>query len=49
MVDPIIPDPDSSGIGWIDVLVELQSLDPNIVVPGHGAVGHAGLIEDLRT
>lgn len=44
---PILPDTDASARAWIEVLEELAERDPSIVVPGHGAVGDAGLINAL--
>lgn len=41
---PIMPDSDSNGSHWIEVLDRLVKLSPAIVVPGHGAVGDARLI-----
>lgn len=58
---PIFPffppyDTDVDGGKWLEVLAQLQSLAPRIVVPGHGKVGDASLIdayaqyiEELRT
>jgi glyoxylase-like metal-dependent hydrolase (beta-lactamase superfamily II) len=50
---PIFPwfpphDSDVSGKRWIDVLVRLQSLEPEVVVPGHGEVGGPELIREVR-
>ncbi|MFZ0040414.1 MAG: MBL fold metallo-hydrolase [Solirubrobacteraceae bacterium] len=45
---PIFPDEDADGILWLQVLDRLQSLEPEIVVGGHGQVGDASLIEALR-
>jgi glyoxylase-like metal-dependent hydrolase (beta-lactamase superfamily II) len=45
---PILPDEDAHGSLWIDVLAALEEDAPATVVPGHGAVGDAGLIRELR-
>src|SRR5262249_3825913 len=50
---PIFPwfppdDCDVSGQRWIDVLARLQSLEPEVVVPGHGEVGGPELIHEVR-
>jgi glyoxylase-like metal-dependent hydrolase (beta-lactamase superfamily II) len=45
---PILPDEDAHGSPWIDVLGRLEGLDPAVVVPGHGEVGDAGLIREVR-
>jgi glyoxylase-like metal-dependent hydrolase (beta-lactamase superfamily II) len=50
---PIYPyfppdDADVDGGRWIDVLRRLEELDPAVVVPGHGAVGDAGVIAVAR-
>ncbi len=50
---PIFPffpphDADVDGRAWIDVLAELQRLDAEVVVPGHGEVGGARLIAAAR-
>ena len=44
---PIMPDADSSALGWIESLKKLKALKAKIVVPGHGAVSDASLIEQL--
>jgi glyoxylase-like metal-dependent hydrolase (beta-lactamase superfamily II) len=41
-------DADVDGNAWIAVLEELERLEPEIVVPGHGEVGDAGLVTDAR-
>ena len=41
---PIFPDPDASGKNWLVILSRFESLQPRTVVPGHGEVGDAGLI-----
>ena len=43
---PFVPpyDVDVDGNHWITVIEELQRLEPNIVVPGHGEVGDTGLL-----
>jgi glyoxylase-like metal-dependent hydrolase (beta-lactamase superfamily II) len=45
---PIMPDADASGSHWIEALDRMQKLSPAIVVPGHGAVGDARLIETMK-
>jgi glyoxylase-like metal-dependent hydrolase (beta-lactamase superfamily II) len=45
---PILPDEDAHGSDWIALLERMQALAPATVVPGHGEVGDAGLIEDVR-
>jgi glyoxylase-like metal-dependent hydrolase (beta-lactamase superfamily II) len=50
---PIYPyfppdDADVDGRRWIEVLRRLEDLDPAVVVPGHGAVGDAGVIAVAR-
>jgi glyoxylase-like metal-dependent hydrolase (beta-lactamase superfamily II) len=45
---PILPDEDAHGSKWIELLETMQALEPATVVPGHGEVGHAGLIEEVR-
>jgi glyoxylase-like metal-dependent hydrolase (beta-lactamase superfamily II) len=50
---PIFPyfppdDVDVDGSRWISVLEQLERLEPAVVVPGHGEVGDAGLIETVR-
>jgi glyoxylase-like metal-dependent hydrolase (beta-lactamase superfamily II) len=42
-------DVDVDGERWIRVLDELEALEPELVVPGHGAVGDASLIATART
>jgi glyoxylase-like metal-dependent hydrolase (beta-lactamase superfamily II) len=51
---PIYPyfppdDAEVDGSAWIEVLRRLEELHPEIVVPGHGAVGDAGLIATARS
>jgi glyoxylase-like metal-dependent hydrolase (beta-lactamase superfamily II) len=41
-------DADVDGDLWIAVLEELERLEPAVVVPGHGEVGDAGLIREVR-
>jgi len=41
---PIFPDGDANGVRWIEVLDELDGLNPEIVVGGHGEVGGGDLI-----
>jgi glyoxylase-like metal-dependent hydrolase (beta-lactamase superfamily II) len=50
---PIYPwfppdDADVNGSRWIDVLAWLESLEPAVVVPGHGEVSDVGLIRTAR-
>ena len=47
---PYFPPDDAEvdGSAWISVLEELERLEPEIVVPGHGEVGDAGLITAAR-
>jgi glyoxylase-like metal-dependent hydrolase (beta-lactamase superfamily II) len=50
---PIVPyfppdDIDVDGGRWIDVLGEVIALSPKTVVPGHGEVTDAGLVEEVR-
>ncbi|MCI0403033.1 MAG: MBL fold metallo-hydrolase, partial [Acidobacteria bacterium] len=45
---PIMPDPDASPRGWLRTLEELEKLAPTKVVPGHGDVGDATLIRDMK-
>jgi glyoxylase-like metal-dependent hydrolase (beta-lactamase superfamily II) len=50
---PIFPwfppeDADVSGSQWINVLTRLESLEPEVVVPGHGEFGGPELIRDVR-
>jgi glyoxylase-like metal-dependent hydrolase (beta-lactamase superfamily II) len=45
---PILPDADSHGSDWIALLERLEGMAPATVVPGHGAVGDAGLVREAR-
>jgi glyoxylase-like metal-dependent hydrolase (beta-lactamase superfamily II) len=50
---PIFPwfppdDADVDGSRWINVLTRLESLEPEVVVPGHGEVGGPDLIWEVR-
>jgi glyoxylase-like metal-dependent hydrolase (beta-lactamase superfamily II) len=50
---PIVPyfppdDVDVDGGRWIDVLGEVIALTPATIVPGHGEVTDAGLVEEVR-
>lgn len=45
---PIFADGDASGVRWLEVLDELEALDPAVIVGGHGEVGDRQLIEALR-
>ena len=44
---PIMPDPDSSALGWMATLKKLKALQPEIIIPGHGEVGGIDLIDQL--
>jgi glyoxylase-like metal-dependent hydrolase (beta-lactamase superfamily II) len=46
---PILPDEDAHGSRWIDLLERMRALEPETVVPGHGEVGDAGLIDEVHT
>ncbi|MFI9551974.1 MBL fold metallo-hydrolase [Nonomuraea endophytica] len=41
-------DTDVSGVRWIEVMERLSEERPRIVVPGHGAVGDARLLAEVR-
>ena len=41
-------DADVDGVRWIAVLEHLEALEPDVVVPGHGAVGGASIITVAR-
>ncbi|MEW2403669.1 MBL fold metallo-hydrolase [Streptomyces sp. NPDC046862] len=41
-------DTDVSGIRWIEVMKRLAARNPRVVVPGHGDVGGARLLADVR-
>jgi glyoxylase-like metal-dependent hydrolase (beta-lactamase superfamily II) len=41
---PIFPDRDASGKNWLAILDQFQSLQPRVIVPGHGEVGDASLV-----
>ena len=45
---PIMPDGDASGTNWIQMLERMQTLNPAIVVPGHGEVGDGRLITAMH-
>jgi glyoxylase-like metal-dependent hydrolase (beta-lactamase superfamily II) len=50
---PIFPyfppdDADVNGDRWIEVLEQMERLEPALVVPGHGEVGDQGLITEAR-
>lgn len=45
---PIFADPDSSMTGWLDSLDELEQLDFDRIVPGHGEVADKRLIAAVR-
>jgi glyoxylase-like metal-dependent hydrolase (beta-lactamase superfamily II) len=46
---PIFPDEDASGSRWLGLLDRIEALNPAVLVPGHGAIGDVGLVEELRT
>jgi len=41
-------DADVNGSRWIDVLEQLERLEPQVVVPGHGEVGDTALVSAVR-
>lgn len=50
---PVFPwfpptDVDASGTRWLATVERLATDRPRIVVPGHGAVSDAGLLDDVR-
>jgi glyoxylase-like metal-dependent hydrolase (beta-lactamase superfamily II) len=45
---PILPDEDAHGSEWIALLERMEALEVTTVVPGHGEVGGAALIGDVR-
>lgn len=50
---PIFPwfppqDADIDGANWVRVLNDCLALDPRIVVPGHGEIGDAQILADVR-
>jgi glyoxylase-like metal-dependent hydrolase (beta-lactamase superfamily II) len=45
---PILPDEDAHGSRWIALLDQLERLGAETVVPGHGEVGGASLIGEVR-
>ena len=45
---PIFPDPDAHGDRWIQVLTELEQLQPDVVVPGHGDLGGVEILTATR-
>ena len=44
---PIMPDSDSSALGWMESLKKLKALQPRIIIPGHGEAGGIDLIDQL--
>jgi glyoxylase-like metal-dependent hydrolase (beta-lactamase superfamily II) len=46
---PVFPDADASGKNWLAILDHLDNLQPRTIVPGHGEVGDAALINTERT
>ena len=45
---PILPDEDAHGSRWIALLEQMERLGAETVVPGHGEVGGASLIGEVR-
>lgn len=45
----IFPDNDTKGTRWLSVLDELITLDPKVVVPGHGVLSDTSLIRIVKT
>jgi glyoxylase-like metal-dependent hydrolase (beta-lactamase superfamily II) len=45
---PILPDADAHGSDWISLLGRIEGMAPETVVPGHGEVGDAGLVREVR-
>ena len=45
---PILPDEDAHGSDWIALLERMEAMDVATVVPGHGEVGVAALIGEVR-
>ena len=45
---PILPDEDAHGSRWIALLEQMERLGAETVVPGHGEVGGASLIAEVR-
>ena len=47
---PIFPpaDADVTGARWIEVLRQLEALEPTLVVPGHGEVGGPEVMRSVR-
>jgi glyoxylase-like metal-dependent hydrolase (beta-lactamase superfamily II) len=45
---PIFPDEDAIGSRWLGLLDRIEAMAPDVVVPGHGAIGDVGLVEELR-
>ena len=45
---PILPDADARGSEWITLLARIEGMEPGVVVPGHGEVGDAALVGDVR-
>jgi glyoxylase-like metal-dependent hydrolase (beta-lactamase superfamily II) len=46
---PIFPDDDAVGGRWLALLDHIDALEPAVLVPGHGAPGDLGLVDELRT
>ena len=44
----LFPDPDAHGDRWIQVLTELEQLQPDVVVPGHGDLGGVEILTATR-
>jgi glyoxylase-like metal-dependent hydrolase (beta-lactamase superfamily II) len=45
---PILPDEDAHGSRWIALLGQMEGLGAETVVPGHGEVGGASLVGEVR-
>ena len=45
---PIFPDGDASGKNWLAILDQLDELHARTIVPGHGEVGDASLVNQER-
>lgn len=45
---PILPDEDAHGSEWLALLERMETLEAATVVPGHGEVGDAALIAEVR-
>ena len=45
---PIMPDADSKGGRWIEILREVEAMGPEIIIPGHGALAGIEVVKALR-